>query len=415
VSRLPTPSSDNGTWGVILNDFLGVEHNSDGTLKASGSLASKGDASGPAIATDKAIARFNSTTGKLIQNSLAKVDDTGNVITPGIADLNGNVVLAPITNATNGNYVSVQASSTTPTIQSAGAGTNIDLSLTTKGLGKVALRPGTDSARAFTITNAASSKGIFNVDTTNGRASVGFPATNIPLAGIHISSYGTSSPQLVLDASYNPGEPTDGVAGGIWNSPVRGLSVTAYGIASSQAAFSTVKFVGIGPYQIANTTAETSVLTNGDGNLILQAPGAPDVAVTHHRFARITVRGLLNTAASSPGTLTVTIKIIDPYGSTNSHSVTTATLPTNVTNQGFSLEGLININNYYDGDTNTTSYSMNANFSHYSGAGTRNFYDIGAGYTSLNTAPTIDVTFQWSVANTNNRLASFTSVLELLN
>jgi len=33
MSRLPTPGSDDGTWGDILNDFLGVEHNSDGTQK----------------------------------------------------------------------------------------------------------------------------------------------------------------------------------------------------------------------------------------------------------------------------------------------------------------------------------------------------------------------------------------------
>ena len=33
MSRLPTPGSDNGTWGTVLNDFLGVEHAADGTLK----------------------------------------------------------------------------------------------------------------------------------------------------------------------------------------------------------------------------------------------------------------------------------------------------------------------------------------------------------------------------------------------
>jgi hypothetical protein len=43
MSRLPNPGSDDGTWGAILNDFLGVEHNADGTLKASGSLAAKAD------------------------------------------------------------------------------------------------------------------------------------------------------------------------------------------------------------------------------------------------------------------------------------------------------------------------------------------------------------------------------------
>ena len=43
MSRLPVPGADGGTWGNILNDFLSVEHNSDGTLKSSGSLAAKAD------------------------------------------------------------------------------------------------------------------------------------------------------------------------------------------------------------------------------------------------------------------------------------------------------------------------------------------------------------------------------------
>jgi len=34
MARLPTPGSDNGVWGTVLNDFLSVELNSDGTLKA---------------------------------------------------------------------------------------------------------------------------------------------------------------------------------------------------------------------------------------------------------------------------------------------------------------------------------------------------------------------------------------------
>ncbi len=41
MTRLPSVGQDDGTWGTILNDFLSVEHNSDGTLKSSGSLATK--------------------------------------------------------------------------------------------------------------------------------------------------------------------------------------------------------------------------------------------------------------------------------------------------------------------------------------------------------------------------------------
>jgi len=41
VHRLPNPGQDSGTWGEILNEFLSVEHNSDGTLKDSGTIAEK--------------------------------------------------------------------------------------------------------------------------------------------------------------------------------------------------------------------------------------------------------------------------------------------------------------------------------------------------------------------------------------
>lgn len=47
MARLPTPGSDSGTWGTVLNDYLGVAHNTDGSLKsvARTSLASSVQAS----------------------------------------------------------------------------------------------------------------------------------------------------------------------------------------------------------------------------------------------------------------------------------------------------------------------------------------------------------------------------------
>ena len=44
MARLPNPGGDNGTWGSILNEFLGVSHESDGTLKSS-AVTSAGAAS----------------------------------------------------------------------------------------------------------------------------------------------------------------------------------------------------------------------------------------------------------------------------------------------------------------------------------------------------------------------------------
>lgn len=42
MARLPTPGGDDGTWGDVLNDFLGQSLNSDGTIKAS-AISSKAD------------------------------------------------------------------------------------------------------------------------------------------------------------------------------------------------------------------------------------------------------------------------------------------------------------------------------------------------------------------------------------
>lgn len=41
MARLPTPGSDNGTWGTVLNDFLAQAHNTDGTIKDTGVVAAK--------------------------------------------------------------------------------------------------------------------------------------------------------------------------------------------------------------------------------------------------------------------------------------------------------------------------------------------------------------------------------------
>lgn len=47
MPRLPQPGGDKGTWGNVLNEFLSVEHNSDGSLKAGGSLGSRAPLNNP--------------------------------------------------------------------------------------------------------------------------------------------------------------------------------------------------------------------------------------------------------------------------------------------------------------------------------------------------------------------------------
>lgn len=52
----------------------------------SGGGGGSGDVVGPASATDNAVARFDLTTGKLLQNSAVTIDDSGNIATSGTVD-----------------------------------------------------------------------------------------------------------------------------------------------------------------------------------------------------------------------------------------------------------------------------------------------------------------------------------------
>ncbi len=58
---------------------------SNGTTWVSGTVSGTGDVVGPASSTDNALVRFDSTTGKLIQNSVVIVNDSGDVTATSLA------------------------------------------------------------------------------------------------------------------------------------------------------------------------------------------------------------------------------------------------------------------------------------------------------------------------------------------
>ena len=47
MARLPIPGSDDNTWGDILNEYLEVAHENDGTLKDTGILSTKAPLANP--------------------------------------------------------------------------------------------------------------------------------------------------------------------------------------------------------------------------------------------------------------------------------------------------------------------------------------------------------------------------------
>ncbi len=84
----PVPSSaisDATTGGLSVIVITGGSTGQVLTLQANGTYApatvsaGSGDVVGPSSSTDNALARFDSTTGKLLQNSVVTVGDTGNI------------------------------------------------------------------------------------------------------------------------------------------------------------------------------------------------------------------------------------------------------------------------------------------------------------------------------------------------
>jgi hypothetical protein len=109
--------------GISYDSGTGVITNSSPSLG--------GDVVGPASATDNAVARFDTTTGKLLQNSVVTVGDTGAVT--GVTTLSASTsVTTPIVQATNSGGLALKNSAgTTQMSMGAGGGDNMSINVST--------------------------------------------------------------------------------------------------------------------------------------------------------------------------------------------------------------------------------------------------------------------------------------------
>ena len=97
-THLPTPGSDAGTWGNILNGFLEVSHNADGTLQTSAVQQAGGITSvNGKTTTNGAVALDASNVG-----ALPSTDDLSAIVTANATAGNVDMNSHKITNLTNG-------------------------------------------------------------------------------------------------------------------------------------------------------------------------------------------------------------------------------------------------------------------------------------------------------------------------
>ena len=108
--RLPIPGGDDDQWGDVLNQYLSVEHNADGSLKDTVRAAdlTAGLASVSIVETTTKTTAFAATSGKLVP-----VNTTGGAVT----------VTLPV--ATNGAVVAVRFEAGTNVLTVAAAGSDV--------------------------------------------------------------------------------------------------------------------------------------------------------------------------------------------------------------------------------------------------------------------------------------------------
>jgi hypothetical protein len=207
--------------GISYNSTTGVITNSSPSLG--------GDVVGPATATDNAIARYDTTTGKLIQNSTATISDAGllsasSVTTTGDSTIHGLTVGKGNSGVSNNTAFGVSAlAANTTGQQNVGVGTSALSSATTAnnqvavgyqvlrlsnaadntGVGSTALQSNTSGSGNVAVgfqTLTANTTGGSNTALGKHALITNSTGSNLTALGNHAGAYETGSNALYIDA-----------------------------------------------------------------------------------------------------------------------------------------------------------------------------------------------------------------------
>jgi hypothetical protein len=181
----------------------GISYNSTTGVITNASPSLGGDVVGPASATDNAIARYDTTTGKLLQNSVVTVGDTGAV--SGVTTLAASTsVTTPIVQATNSGGLALKNSAgTTQMSVGAGGGDNMSINVST------------------------------NINGTNAQIDISPTGTG----HVHIKPSGTNSVEI---APTSAGTMNNMVIGGTTPLAITGTTVTATTFSGSGASLTSI-------------------------------------------------------------------------------------------------------------------------------------------------------------------------------
>ncbi len=166
-------------------------------------IAASGDVDGPSSATDNAIARFDLTTGKLIQNSGVTIDDSNNV--SGVVQLNATTV-----DTTNVEVTNLKAKDGT-------------------AAGSIANSTGVVTLASSVLTTTDINGGTIDGVTIGGASAGAVSSTNLAYTGTLTGGTGVvniGSGQVYKDASGNVGI---GVTPSAWTTSVKAIQFGSNG------------------------------------------------------------------------------------------------------------------------------------------------------------------------------------------
>jgi hypothetical protein len=242
--------------GISYNSTTGVITNSSPSLG--------GDVVGPSSATDNAIARYDTTTGKLIQNSVVTIGDTG--AATGFTTLSASTsVTTPIVQASNSGGLALKNSGgTTQMSVGAGGGDNMSINVST------------------------------NLNGTNAQIDISPTGTG----HVHIKPSGSGSIEI---APTSAGTMNNMVIGGTTPLAITGTTITATSFVGSGASLTNV---------VNSLAASTGISVSGSTGAVTVTNTAPDQTVVLTAGTGISTSGtypnftITNTSPSLGGTVT---------------------------------------------------------------------------------------------------------------